>query len=122
MLSAKRLRRASPLWRRALWNSVAAILALSTAPANSTEGLKHRVDFRNFTYPWVDLDSWPDHLEWLSQLGSKAAKLENGRWPLPEDEPRPSSLPFAGLTFDSVVYGDLTGDGEDEAIVALRFD
>src|SRR5689334_8105642 len=59
---------------------------------------------------------WPNHLEWLSVAGTQI-RLDHGRWSRDNDGPR-----FAGLTFDSVDYGDLTGDGKDEAVVVLRYD
>ena len=80
------------------------------------------VDFKNFTYPWVELTLWPDRLEWLSESASKAIRLRNGHWSLPKESRSDRPLHFAGLSFDSVSYGDLTGDTRNEAIVVLRFD
>jgi hypothetical protein len=84
-----------------------------------------QVDFTNFTYPWCETDSWPDHLEWLDPSERNRVRLVNGRWAQPQDRIATSTsfkLPFSGLTFDEVLYGDLTGDAQEEAVVVLRFD
>ncbi|HJX84178.1 MAG TPA: hypothetical protein VJ723_07535 [Candidatus Angelobacter sp.] len=44
--------------------------------------------------------------------------MSDGRWS--EDEA--AGRPFSGLTFEQVQFGDVTGDGREEAIVVLRFD
>ncbi|MBN8731371.1 MAG: hypothetical protein J0L64_12570 [Acidobacteria bacterium] len=50
--------------------------------------------------------------------------MSNGVWSLAEIEPDLAvpGAPFGGLTFDSVVYGDLLGDEREEAVVILRYD
>lgn len=91
----------------------------------SFRGSIRRVDFASHEYPWRDDQSWPKPLEWLSPSGSSRVRLVNGRWNLPESLPRTESdfnFPFAGLTLEEVIYGDLTGDSKDEAVVVLRFD
>jgi hypothetical protein len=81
-------------------------------------------DFKNSKYPWIET-GWTDHLKWLSSGESSEVTLVKGRWAMPgedsEEVPDPYGR-FTGLTFESVSFGDLTGDGRDDAIVALRFD
>ena len=48
-----------------------------------------------------------------------------GRWREPDSETIAQNgfhLLFNGLTLEEVVYGNLTGDHEDEAVVVLRYD
>jgi hypothetical protein len=60
-------------------------------------------DFKNFTYPlprgWQDVDS-------------KDVALENGERRLTEEK--------IGMSYVATKFGDVTGDGEDEAFVFLR--
>jgi hypothetical protein len=61
------------------------------------------VDFRNFTYPRVG--------EQRSYIRRKTFTLKNGKYAEHEIED--------GMSFGDVVYGDVTGDGKEEAIVVL---
>ena len=84
-----------------------------------------QIDFANHEFPWREADSWPDHLEWLSITEPNRVRLMNGRWQIPHSSSRTTGNfepPFAGLTLDEVIYGDLTGDTKDEAVTVLRFD
>jgi hypothetical protein len=63
---------------------------------------------------WHDSDRWPDQLEWLGAAG-EPIRLMDGKW---RQEARPDR--FAGLSLEEVPYGDLDGDGNDEALVVLR--
>lgn len=81
-----------------------------------------RFDFANYEYPWRESDSWPHDLEWLSTAEPNQIQLVNGRWKAPDDNEDHLELPFSGLTLDEVLYGDVTSDSRDEAIVILRFD
>jgi hypothetical protein len=83
------------------------------------------LDYRNTSYFWREPDSWPDKMEWLSVSGSKKAKLVHGRWAVAQNNPgeaADSAEPFSGLLFETVSFGDLTGDGREEAVVVLRFE
>jgi hypothetical protein len=79
----------------------------------------HNDTFKNFEYPFAVSKAWPDHLEWLDSTGTHRVMLVNGRWRDPDSG---SDEPFRGLTLESVQFGDVTGDGKQEAIVVLRFD
>ncbi len=62
-----------------------------------------RIDFRNFTY----------HLEKTScakMLGRSIVQVRNGKFGDPTDV-------YFGVDTDGIAYGDLTGDGHDEAII-----
>jgi hypothetical protein len=61
----------------------------------------HDVDFRNFSYPWIDFG--PTNSLFLLRSG-KSVK---------------SHVDEMGVSFSSVRYGDLTGDGIEEALVLL---
>ena len=81
-----------------------------------------RVDFKNFSYPWSQPFGSPEKMEWLSTSGSDEAKLVNMTWQEPSEDEKNSPLRFRGLTFESVQFGDVTGDSKEEAIVVLRYD
>src|SRR5262249_51793970 len=92
-----------------------AILILGAVSCTGTQVIRE-IDFKNFSYVWQEPDAWPDHLDWLNASGTEV-HLTNGRWSSDDDGPR-----SAGLTLESVDYGDLTSDGKDEAVVVLRYD
>jgi hypothetical protein len=102
--------------------SFTACVLLLTA-VGSGKDLRH-VDFKNFSYKWIASSGWQDKLEWLPESEASEVRLVNRRWAVPE-EPQASAgrlLPFLGLTFESRTFGNLTGDGREEAIVVLRYD
>src|SRR5947209_2248819 len=89
-----------------------------------------QVDFKNFIYPLSGHLLGHHGLEWLGVPGHVAAKrspihLVNG-----SDTEKTSSVvvddkeyaQYEGFTLESVNYGDLTGDGQEDAIVVLRYD
>lgn len=83
-------------------NLQAEILAQKNTKTDSPLGT---FDFKNFTYPFPR--GWQDN-------DSKEFTLENGK--------RQVSKERIGISFVTTLYGDATGDGEDEAIVILKFD
>ncbi len=80
-----------------------------------------QVDFKNFTYPWSEPTNWPHQLVWLDTAGQEHVRLVNGRWRL-HTEGEQSNVPFSGLTLEEVRFDDVTGEGQTDAIVVLRFD
>jgi len=88
-----------------------------------------QVDFKNFTYPlsgnllghdgleWLDIPAHPGHnrksihLVNGSQLTRNSRVIVDGK----------SYGGYEGFTFESASYGDLTGDGNEEAIIVLRY-
>jgi hypothetical protein len=87
------------------------------------------VDFKNFTYPLSGHLLGHSSLEWLDTpahpaIDRKTIHLLDG-----SELTKTSSVvvdgkeygQYEGFTFESVSYGDLTGDGKDEAIIVLRY-
>ena len=72
---------------------------------NTTDSPIGKFDFKNYTYPlprgWQDKDS-------------KDITLENGTRRMSEDQ--------IGMSYVTTKFGDVTGDGQDEAFVILRID
>jgi hypothetical protein len=90
--------------------------------AQATRNIR-AVDFRNHAYPWIEREGWQSELIWLSTTTPNHVTLKNGRWEFPDLDIPPDlrgKLPFAGLTLEEVVFGDVTGDAKDEAVVVLR--
>jgi hypothetical protein len=81
-------------------------------------GEQSKVDFKNFSYPWRYHSGWPARLQWLDSSEQHRVQLVNGRW----TEEQEANGPFSGLTLEEVQLADVTGDGQAEAIVILRYD
>jgi len=96
------------------------VLVFTSGGSGGTGKIKE-VDFKNFSYPWEDPEADSDnHTTWFwTQLPTESkVRLINGhhRFTVPET---PSVSP--ALRFKFVVYGDLDGDGIEEAAVALNY-
>lgn len=93
-----------------------------TSRGSGGTGKIKEIDFKNFSYPWDDPEADSDnHITWYwTQLptGSKV-RLLNGqhRFTVPETP----SFVSPALGFSFAVYGDLDGDGLEEAAVALNY-
>ncbi len=97
--------------------AIACIFILMPTTGSATGGVRG-LDFRNFAYPWSELeDSVPAEWKWIGPADS-TVKLVNGRRDF--DEP---GLPRDGayLMLKSVAYGDIDGDGAEEAAVDLLY-
>jgi hypothetical protein len=71
------------------------------------------VDFRNFTYDWLPADC-------AAPRGVKSVTLKDGE---AEYNYPPGETPdFAAISFVSLSYGDVTGDGVEDAVVILLID
>jgi len=95
---------------------------VSTSRGSGGTGKIKEVDFKNFSYPWDDPEADSDnHTTWFwTQLPTESkVHLINGqhRFTAPD---APGAVSPA-LRFSFVVYGDLDGDGIDEAAVALNY-
>src|SRR5260370_42327932 len=105
---------------------LASVLFIAFAGILTAGQSLRRFDFKNFEYPWNGPPGWSDHLEWLKVSEPNRVQLVNGRWQFvsngDSNEKGSSQASFSGLTLESVQFGDVTGDGVDEAIVVLRFD
>jgi len=96
--------------------------AVFTTNAQESTTIRH-IDFNNFTYSWSDpLENVPLTWHWLTSPPDLRLKAVNGihHFYLPgqanyarEHSPLVSA--------DSVNYGDLDGDGVEEAVVALNY-
>ncbi len=71
----------------------------------TTDSLIGKFDFKNYVYPLPR--GWQD-------VGGKEAVLENGVRRISEDR--------IGLSYAATKFGDVTGDGEDEAFVILKIE
>jgi hypothetical protein len=80
------------------------------------------VDFKNFSYPWVHPDGWPDHLQWMSLRLKEHIQLINGKWDERDTSDEADGPQFPGLTLEGVKYAKLSDDRTDDAIVVLRYD
>ena len=97
------------------------LLAVATWPIASAQSPIRQIDFRNFSYPWDDSRNvWLDNWRWLDSSPQSQIEVSNGRHRF-DDEGEREQEPSPLLTVDSVTYGDLIGDGAEEAIVKLNY-
>jgi hypothetical protein len=80
-----------------------------------------KIDFKNFTYPWLDPHGWPIHMQWISPTLKSTIRLVNGRWEQPGESDKSENQGFAGLTLEDINYARFTSESES-AIVVLRYD
>lgn len=86
-----------------------------------------QIDFKNSSIPWDDETAappsdWNSLWHWLKRIPEPRVRLTNGvhRFYEPSQsqiEREPASI----LSMDSVAYGDLDGDGMEEAAVHLNY-
>ena len=76
----------------------------------------HDVDFNNFEYPWRR-SHIPSSWHWLEPIPQSHVRLQNGHLTLDPTDPSHSAY----LQLQSVTYGDLDGDRQDEAVVDLLY-
>jgi hypothetical protein len=102
------------------------LILISSGLAESQKSIR-QVDFKNFTYPLSGRLLGHDRLQWLPTEVHSARKpihLVNG-----EDLTKSSSFvmdgheytQWEGFTLQSVNFADLTGDGQEQAIVVLHY-
>jgi hypothetical protein len=85
--------------------SAVLIAILSAGAYSQSRGASIRsIDFENFTYPYTSGLVWP-------RSRQKTFKLHNGTFP--------ETKRAVGMYFGHVFYGDVTGDGVEEALVFL---
>jgi hypothetical protein len=92
------------------------LAVILTLPAvGIAQSTARSTDFRNFAYPWsksfdsglASISDW----KWLGERGAGLLVLRNGRYDFGEGS--------GYLLVSSVTFGDLDGDGDDEAAVDL---
>ena len=104
---------------------VLAIVSLSAVTTNAQKAATIReVDFDNFTYAWNDAsdDEVPMGWNWLTSTPDEHFRVIHGkhRFYSPEqDHYERQHSPL--ISVDSATYGDLAGDGLEEAVVALNY-
>ena len=94
-------------------------LACATAPQSSI----HQFDFSNFTYPWTEpAQGVPNEWRWLNEAPDTQLKMTNGihRFYDPaKDDFTENLAPYLSLV--QVTYGDADGDGQEEAVIVLKY-
>lgn len=104
----------------ALWLWEVAVCCMALAAASPPRGTIRSVDFRNFSFDWpADSDAGPTSWIWLGTSSPAQVRLRNGGHSFAGSGVPASGGPYIELR--SVAYGDLTGDGEDEAAVDLLY-
>jgi len=97
------------------------VLVLNPIMGWSQASLRN-IDFKNFSYPWISPNSWPDHLQWMSLRLKQHIELVNGRWDERDGGDRSEGAQFSGLTLEGVQFARLSDDLSEDAIVVLRYD
>jgi len=87
----------------------------------SSAGIRS-VDFKNFTYPWLDPHGWPNHMQWISPSLRSTIRLVNGRWDQRDAADKAENQQFVGLTFEDINYASFSGQSSESAIVVLRYE
>jgi hypothetical protein len=104
---------------------VLGVLICIAAGYASAQTTIRQVDFKNFSYPLKDRLLGHAELKWLTTEGSfrpalRTIHLKNGKDLEKTLTPGPGG-DYSGFEFESVAYADLTGGGEEDAIVDLRY-
>jgi len=103
------------------------ILIFISCGLSAAQSAIRQVDFKNFTYPLSGPLLGHDRLQWLPtdvRPQRKRIHLLNG-----EDLTKSSSVvvdgreyvEWEGFTLKSVSFADLTGNGQEEAIIVLHY-
>lgn len=93
-----------------------------TGRSQSAAGNIRSVDFKNFSYPWVNPTGWPNHLQWMSLRLEQHILLVDGKWDERDEKERAAGSSFSGLSLDGVQYVRLSMSHTEDAIVVLRYD
>ena len=92
------------------------VLVISFGPEYSS---LQNVDFANFSYPWVQDREVPMQWRWLPKQ-QRMITLRHGKLTIPNSG-NDKANNSATLRFQSRTFGDLIGDGSEEALVILRY-
>jgi hypothetical protein len=85
---------------------------VSSAPQSAPKKTIRAVDFENFSFPETEGLQTPHSRK-------RSFKLKDGS--LPETRDKRGFVDEMGVDLSEVSYGDVTGDGQEEAIVVLSF-
>lgn len=108
---------------RLIWQSLIALALTSMSGWSQAPAAGLRAtDFKNFSYPWIHPDGWPDRLQWMSLRLNQHVELSNGKWDERDESDRANGVPFSGLTLEGVRFASLSGASSEDAIVVLRYD
>jgi hypothetical protein len=98
------------------------ILSAPTTNAQKVDAVR-QIDFENFTYVWSDAShDVPMDWKWISSTPDEQFRMIDGkhRFYSPETDTYERQQ-SPSITVESVTYGDLNGDGLEEAVVALNY-
>jgi hypothetical protein len=96
------------------------LMPIVVGPAAPTRSPIRQIDFRNFTYTWDDPVPLDTTWRWLDSSPESEIKVVDGTYRFDdEDDLGEGPVPF--LSVVSVTYGDLTGDGTEQAAVELNY-
>jgi hypothetical protein len=84
------------------------LISASTVAYSKCQNIRN-VDFRNRVYPLKEY-GFTEKTKWL--------RVSKGHY---EDHSEPTSLSYLYFEISDVVFGDLTGDGKDEAAVVATY-
>ncbi len=93
-------------------------LTLIARPATTIR----QIDFDNFRYPWTaPAADVPSTWSWLTAAPDSHIETVNGLYRPNSADPDNEPLRSPAVSVDAVSYGDLDGDGTEEAVVALNY-
>lgn len=97
-------------------------VASSAGPRYSTD--IRSIDFKNFSFPWDEemADGVPSEWRWISPERQSHFRTSNGIhhfYSPGQDQYERERAPL--ISVDSVTYGDVDGDGKEEAAVHLNY-
>jgi hypothetical protein len=90
--------------------------------APSKENAIRQIDFKNFAYPWNEPGGVPSTWHWMSTSPVESVRMVSGtyRFHVPNwSESDPSR--DEGIRLTSITYGDVDGDRNEEAAVAVNY-
>lgn len=98
-------------------------LAVLTGGAAENTGIRS-IDFKNFSFPWnhevafADRSTW----HWIASRPKALIRVEKGIHHFYKpDQSDNGHKPSPRISVDAVTYGDLDGDGSEEAAVHLNY-
>jgi hypothetical protein len=97
------------------------LVAGGVAPAARAQSYIRLVDFRNFTYAWDgEENDVPSSWHWIDTPVADKVEVTNGKYRF-EDDGDADDGRGAVLSVVRVTYGDLIGNGDEEALVWLNY-